>query len=686
MKKLTAAVMVCILFLFVEQTKAGNFQVKTTKEPEWVSKKTYSYTNTNLDQQAVDGIIDLVFEDQIDLQSQSVYKKRVYKLLSEAGVQNNSQITFYFDPTYQELDIHTIKIIRGNQVINQLDLSKINTVHQEKELEKFIYNGSLTAVMIMEDVRKGDVIEYSYTLKGFNPIFKNVYANVFDLQYGVPLYNLYYKLIVPTGRSITLKNLHTDIQTSISKDASGTVYQWNTSNISALTLQDNVPSWYNPYPSVFISEYKSWKEVNDVAKVMFPYQIPLSPELKNKIAFIEKYNSTPEKKVSAALRFVQDDIRYMGIEMGVNSHKPHSPDQVFHQRFGDCKDKAYLLCTILRKMNIEAFPVLINTDNKNTLFDLLPSLIAFDHTTVKVRLNNKDYYFDPTISYQRGPIDNIYYPDYKAGLVLTDTTTNLTTIPPHLNSREDVKETFNVPNMNGTSELIVTTKYTGSFADDIRSYFKTSSYDQIKNDYVKYYSTYFSKIKADTISLTDNDETGELITKEYYHINEFWGSSSTKLKVNFAPYVINSLIKKPKETERTMPYSISYPENYSELIEVNLPESWSIKNVTDSTKCAQFALNSDIKCTGNQVTLKYNFNTCKDFVSANETPDYLKAINKADDICNGYELSYTISGGTTSSASTIDDTPSFPTLYVALGICVLITYMVRRNRRSNSSY
>ena len=213
-----------------------------------------------------------------------------------------------------------------------------------------------------------------------------------DFQYGVPVYNVYYKLIVPAGRSVILKNLNTHVEPVVKQDASGSVYEWNASNIEALALQDNVPSWYNPYPSVLISEYKSWKEVNDVSKDLFPFNIPLSDELRNKISFIEKSSSTPEKKVLAALRFVQDDIRYMGIEMGVNSHKPHSPDQVYHQRFGDCKDKSYLLCTMLRKMNIQADPVLINTENKSTLYNLLPSLTAFDHTTVKVRLNNKDYY------------------------------------------------------------------------------------------------------------------------------------------------------------------------------------------------------------------------------------------------------------------------------------------------------
>ena len=172
MKNLTAAVVIWLLSFFIQKTKAGNPHVKTIKEAEWVTKKVYSFTNTSLDQNASDGMVDLVVEDQINLQFQSVYHRRAYKILSEAGVQNNSQISLNFDPNYQELNIHTIQIIRDNHVINQLDLSKINTVHQEKDLQKFIYNGTLTAVMILEDVRKGDIIEYSYTEKGFNRSLK----------------------------------------------------------------------------------------------------------------------------------------------------------------------------------------------------------------------------------------------------------------------------------------------------------------------------------------------------------------------------------------------------------------------------------------------------------------------------------------------------------------------------------
>jgi transglutaminase-like putative cysteine protease len=94
-----------------------------------------------------------------------------------------------------------------------------------------------------------------------------------------------------------------------------------------------------------VSEYESWKQVADWASALFPFPAVLSQDLQKRIADIKAKHALPADQLSAVLRFVQDDVRYMGIEMGVHSHKPHPPAQVFRQRFGDCKDKAYLFCT-----------------------------------------------------------------------------------------------------------------------------------------------------------------------------------------------------------------------------------------------------------------------------------------------------------------------------------------------------
>jgi hypothetical protein len=150
--------------------RSQNRQPKVEGSPNWITQRAIDYTAHSLDHEANDGYVDLVYEKQVSLIHSACYYKFVTKILSEAGLQNNSEISVSFDPSYQDIIFHSIRIIRGSKSINKLDLSKIRMIQKEKEMDKSIYNGSLTAELLLDDVRKGDIVEYSYTIKGMNPI------------------------------------------------------------------------------------------------------------------------------------------------------------------------------------------------------------------------------------------------------------------------------------------------------------------------------------------------------------------------------------------------------------------------------------------------------------------------------------------------------------------------------------
>jgi hypothetical protein len=606
--------------------------------PAWVTVNNYSYDNTSLDHEADGGYVDEVLESQVCLQEQATYVRRSYKILSDAGIEDNSEISVTYDPSYSRLIFHTIQIIRNGKVINQLQLSKIKTLQQEKELARHSYDGSLSAVRILEDIRKGDIIDYSYTIKGFNPIFKGKYASIFETSYSVPVYNLLYKLIVPKERHINIKNSLINIEPSITTINGNAFYEWKLSNVQPVKSEDNTPSWFDPYSMIMVSEYASWNELNEWARKLFPLSVNISQPLRTKIDEINKKERNNEEKVSEALKFVQDAIRYMGIEMGVNSHQPSRPDKIFAQRFGDCKDKSYLLCTMLSQMGIEANPVLLNTTYKKTIEDWLPSPTDFDHVTVRVKLNNKYYWFDPTISYQRGKLENISYPDYQCGLVITDTTTLLTKIPFHDNGITDVKEEFDIPDLYGRAKLTVTTQYTGSFADDVRRSFNDNSTEQMKKFNEKYYAYYFDNIKSDSISYTDDESTGKFITREYYSIKDLWEMDKGEKRVSFQPYVILGAMKKPNNDNRYTPLSLSFPANYKEDIEVNLPEEWKGDEIEHNVKCSDFNFTSQYSYTYRQFHLQYNYEALKDHVGRQELEEYTEKY-KAANATIAYELS-----------------------------------------------
>ncbi len=620
---------VILAFLAIISTSslsAQSSKPSTGQEPSWITKPEIDYYRTTMDNDAEDGYADMGYEIQVSLAEQAEYVRCSRRIISEAGVQNGSEISVSFDPSYQKLVFHSIRILRDGKSINKLQLSKIKTIQQEEDLKDFIYNGALKSVMILEDVRTGDIIEYSYTTKGFNPIFKNKYSGAFNLQFSVPVYDLYYKLIVPQVRKINYKTLNGGIEPVTSSVNGAQVYEWKAKDIEAVHIQDEVPSWYDPYAQVLLSEYSNWKEVNDWALELFPRNQTISASLQKKINEL-KALSSDEERVKVALRFVQDDIRYMGFEMGVNSHKPAAPSKVFDQRFGDCKEKSYLLCTMLWAMNIDASPVLINTVCKSSINDFLPSSTNFDHVTVRVKLNGKEYWFDPTISFQRGNLKDIYYPDYQSGLVVSANTTSLNTIAFNNNSGQNVKEYIRIPSMFGGATMKVISSYYGSDADVARDNFHNKSLREILKEYQKYYAHWYEHVIADSLSYADDEKTGTFTTTEYYSLPNLWEKTSDKgKKFSFYAFAVDNIIKKPDELNRRMPFSLIFPTKIHEEVTVELPEDWPVTAEETSLENTNFRYHSNFYSIRNKVFLEAEYENLKSFASTDESIRYLEDV------------------------------------------------------------
>lgn len=639
--RLNLALLLCSFAVYAHSQKPV-----TGREPSWVNIQTYNFSASPLEQDAEDGYLDLVYEEQISVEPRAIYTRKVMKVLTEAGVQNIAEISVDYEPTYQQLTFHTIRIIRSNKVINQLNPSRIKTIQQEKELDQHLYNGSLTAMLILEDLRKGDILEYSYTIQGSNPVFKGKFSRVLSFNFRVPIVNLYYNVITPRQHLLTLKTQGTAIAPDIKSQNQVTSYEWKLSDLQAVHMQDNLPDWYDPYQRVMLSEYKNWQEVNDWAMELFPSQKSLSPALQQKITEIKHANPTPEQQVTAALRFVQDDVRYMGIEVGENSHRPNNPNKIFAQRFGDCKDKSYLLCTMLNALNIEAYPVLTNTYYKQAITKYLPTASVFDHATTQVKLNGHVYWFDPTISYQRGPVDMISYPDYQYGLVIAPGTTELTKVDSKEPGKVKVKEEFDIADMLGDAKFTVTTYYTGRFADNSRSFSHNSSRHEIMKTYREFYAGYYKDISADSLTYREDDSTGAFITKEYYSIENLWELKDGIKKAFFSPYLISSIIKRPKDTRRKMPFAISYPAKYEEEVIVNVPSDWSVDEGKNYVENDAFRLKARYDYGFRKVMLTYEYEALQDHIPVEKTSEYLSALDSVDN-----NFSYSLSSDERKNAS-----------------------------------
>jgi hypothetical protein len=88
----------------------------------------------------------------------------------------------------------------------------------------------------------------------------------------------------------------------------------------------------------------------------------------------------------ALAEFMQHDIRYVGIELGIGGWQPHPAAEVFSHRYGDCKDKATLMAAMLREIGIESDYVVINTERGAVTPAVPAHLSAFDHVVLALKL------------------------------------------------------------------------------------------------------------------------------------------------------------------------------------------------------------------------------------------------------------------------------------------------------------
>ncbi|MEY2413265.1 MAG: hypothetical protein QOD84_1871, partial [Acidobacteriaceae bacterium] len=99
-------------------------------------------------------------------------------------------------------------------------------------------------------------------------------------------------------------------------------------------------------------------------------------------------------KMQAIASFVQHDVRYVAIELGIGGWQPHPAAGVFTHRYGDCKDKATLMRSMLKEIDVDSYYVLINT-TRGAVTPNTPAHNGFNHVIVAVKL--PDGLSDPSL-------------------------------------------------------------------------------------------------------------------------------------------------------------------------------------------------------------------------------------------------------------------------------------------------
>lgn len=599
--------------------------VKTTK-PNWVNK--IQHIDKTVDED-IGGYQYLLIDEQDNISKESVYRHNVVKILNSDGIQHISDISKVFDPSFQKLQFHEAKIIRNGREIDKLKDYDIQVFQRESSMERSLYDGSLTAVINLTDVRVGDIIEYSYTVIGFNPISQGNFSAAYYHQYSTPVNRIYSRVITDIQNDIQLKYYEEASEPKKVKTGNSIEYKWDVDATDYILYDVNVPPWFNIQRRVVVSTFNNWSEVVDLALPLYKYKEDAAVNLDHLLKNIKH----KDKRILTIIRWVQDEVRYLGFESGIGAYKPNSPTKVFNQRYGDCKDKTLLLVYLLRKEGITAHPVWVNTMLTQALPNQLPSHRIFNHVIVYLKYGDDEIFIDPTISNQGGSLWNIATPGFKYGLLIKRGQKDLINILDEKIPSTTIKENIIVKSIGGEADLKVKTEYTHASADHMRSYFSNNSNTAIQKEYLNFYSYLYPGLEpVEDINIIDLDRntSNKVIVTEHYRVSKFWKEEEGDpvIYCEIYPIVMESLIDYPQSSKRSMPYYLGNRNNFTQFTKVKLPESWEIEKVNMDFKGPGFIYTNVVNGNGDEVEVIHGYTVNKEFIDDSSYSEFEKKHNE----------------------------------------------------------
>jgi hypothetical protein len=218
-----------------------------------------------------------------------------------------------------------------------------------------------------------------------------VMADDWDFQDTVPVVDARFTLTLPKGWGYRANWLNHPPVDPV--DTAGGA-SWSMHDIAAIHVEPDMPPWrgiagrlvvgFVP-PSGQDPGLSSWADLGTWYTRLTQGRRAPSPEIKQKVAELTSGIATRLAKMRALAAFVQNDIRYVAIELGIGGQQPHPAVDTFRHRYGDCKDKVTLLGAMLGEIGVDSYYVIINTE-RGTVTAASPPNLDFNHAIIAIAL------------------------------------------------------------------------------------------------------------------------------------------------------------------------------------------------------------------------------------------------------------------------------------------------------------
>jgi hypothetical protein len=473
----------------------------------------------------------------------------------------------------------------------------------ERSVTSFeIYSDEKEKILILPGADVGTVVGFEYEQRKRPYVFQDRWY----IQYELPVEKSYYSLQLPPAWEYRADWInHAEVAPVIS----GNTYTWELNDIPRIEDEYNRPvelALASRIVITFFSEkvknqtYKTWKEFGSWYSQLAAGMRDPTAALQQKVNELAPANLSMVDRITRLARFSQRDIRYAEIKIGIGGWRPHSATETFNHRYGDCKDKATLLSSMLSQIGIKSYYLLVNTD-RGIVNEKTPPETYFDHMILAIQLPDGSFkdrlpalyehpklghllIFDPTNEFV--PFGQIpYYEQDNYALLVTDDGGDLIHLPlssPELNELKRSAKLKLLP--DGTLQGDIEEVRSGYHAMMERAYLQQESERDRKKMIEHFIGSAIGNFQVDSFEvLNENEIDKDLILKYKFTANHYAKNAGPLLLVR--PRVLGENAGNFDATKpRHYAYEFRAPVFDSDTVEITLPEGFKVDELPDPAK------------------------------------------------------------------------------------------------------
>mgnify|MGYP006285676243 CR=1 FL=1 len=227
------------------------------------------------------------------------------------------------------------------------------------------------------------VYEYEKQLAG---IQFAVYPDWIIQDFGTSVVTASFQIRLPAEMTFFKQERHFSGKYTSSSGSKEQVHTWTVSKQPAPGKEPYSASSYQQLPMILISpdaftidNYRgrmdSWAAYGQFMQQLFAGRDQLTPKVAADVQAIKAAASNRRALIEQLYRYMQQDVRYVSVQLGIGGWQPYDAEYVIHNKYGDCKALSNYMKALLAEAGITAYPVLIQRGEND--YEIDPS---FTHT------------------------------------------------------------------------------------------------------------------------------------------------------------------------------------------------------------------------------------------------------------------------------------------------------------------